>query len=95
MYIDNDILCGTSQLHSSTDEVVWAKFDKGFFNVQNDMILCLCYIPPTNSSSQSHRENDAFDSLILDMAKFKDMYSDAIFLVCGDMNGRTGNAPDH
>ena len=55
----------------------------------------MCYIPPTNSSSQSHRENDAFDNLILDMAKFKDMYRDAIFLVCGDMNGRTGNAPDH
>ena len=95
MYIDNDILRGTSQLHGSTDEAVWVKFDKGFFNVQNDMILCVCYIPPTNSSSQSHKENDAFDSLILDMAKFKDMYRDAIFLVCGDMNGRTGNAPDH
>ena len=82
-------------MHGSTDEAVWVKFDKGFFNVQNDMVLCVCYIPPTNSSSQSHRENDAFDSLILDMAKFKDTYRDAIFLVCCDMNGRTGNAPDH
>ena len=95
MYIDNDILRGTSQLHGNTDEAVWVKFDKGFFSVQNNIILGVCCIPPINSSSQSHRKDDAFDGLILDMAEFKDMYRDAIFLVCGDMNGRTGNAPDH
>ena len=94
-YIKNDILRGVSPLQGCTEEAVWLKFHKDFYKIPNDIIICLCYVAPMNSSSRVQTDMDSFDNIILDIARLKALHPNAVFMVCGDMNGRTGVSPDY
>ena len=94
-YIKNDILRGVSSLQGCTEEAVWLKFHKDFLKISNDITICLCYIAPMNSSSRVQTDTDSFDNIILDIARLKALHPNAVFMVCGDMNGRTGVSPDY
>ena len=52
--------------------------------------LCVCYLPPENSSRGGHGE-DFFDMLLSGVSKYKDCGK---IQICGDFNARTGKLPD-
>ena len=75
-------------------ETAWIKLDKNYFGLHQDIHLCLCYIMPVNSSAQVRIECEVIDSIILDIAKLDETHPNYLFLVCGDMSGRTGTLAD-
>ena len=80
----------------SSDDIICVKFNGQVLSLQNDLLLCLCYIVPENSSRLSLAESSTFDRLtefILQSA-VKDGES-MNFILCGDMNSRTSVIPDY
>ena len=55
----------------------------------------MCYVLPSGTSREPLVEYSVFDRLLNNIAEFKAKYSDnCSFILCGDMNARTGNLPD-
>ena len=68
---------------------------KSFFNLENDIYVCHCYIPPENSrlylTVDNLRNFDFFDCISEDVRYFSgigDVY------MCGDLNSRCGHLSD-
>ena len=78
---------GMTKIKSNYEDFVWAKLDKNFFGLENDVYLCNCYIPPSNSNMHLVRNNDPFDILEQEILEFGNL-GDVIIL--GDTNSRTG-----
>ena len=38
-----------STVKRNENGIMWIKFDKVFFNLESDLYVCHCYIPPENS----------------------------------------------
>jgi hypothetical protein len=96
VFIKLAISKGVSVIKNREDNVVWLKLDKTFFSLENDVLLSLCYVVPSVSSRQRDLDTDIFDDLVNDMAHFKNMYSESgvDFILCGDLNARTGSRQD-
>lgn len=67
------------------------RLKKGFFNFQNDIYLCACYIPPSNSSYFQKLNYDVIETIEKDVNKFKNKGE---IMICGDMNARTASSDD-
>ena len=94
IYVKSDIIPGVSLFKKGPLETAWIKLNKNYFGLPRDIHLCLCYIMPVNSSVQVRIECEVIDSIILDIAKLDETHPNSLFLVCGEMNGRTGNLAD-
>ena len=53
------------------------------------------YIPPLNASSHGWNHVDLFDVILSDISVLKTDFPGADYVICGDMNGRTGTLPDY
>ena len=82
---------GISILKDDVPDMIWLKLDKTFFGVPDDVLLCLCYITPSNSTYQIVNKHNLFDQIALDIAKFEYDFDSPLFIVAGDLNGRTGS----
>ena len=77
--------------------MMWCKFHKESFNSEKDVYLCICYVPPEDSSLYTNSKSDLYQ---LD---FYEYISDEIrkhmdvghVLLLGDFNARTGQEPDY
>ena len=69
----------------STENFLWCKLDKTFFNFTEDLYICSVYIPPENSSREKRLKKDHFKTLTENISNIK---SENIILV-GDFNART------
>ena len=76
---------------SKNNDYVWAKLDKNFFHTQNDIYLCVAYVPPSNSTYTMRLEENILDRIETDVYKFK---TKGEVIIMGDLNGRTGVLPD-
>ena len=92
--VRNEIPNGVKCINLDSNEVLWLLLDKSYFGLKRNVMLCLCYIPPDNSSSQKGTGDDKFEIIADGIAQYGDKY-DCDFLVCGDFNGRTDNLPDY
>ena len=83
---------GLSKLNSQSNDLMWLKLDKIYFNTDNDIYLCNCYIPPQNSSvTQIDHIGDACSSFDI-LQKEVDLYdTKGDIALIGDFNSRTGN----
>ena len=93
VYIKFELLEGVSLLKCDSDKI-WLKFDKLFFGLNNDVLLCACYVIPSNSSAQANIDIDMFEYLADDICHFKRDFPEACYLIAGDMNGRTAGLND-
>ena len=75
----------------SSEEFVWYKLNKTFFNLKHDIFICTVYIPPQNSSRESRLNTDHFENLQNNIYKFA---SKGNIILCGDFNARIGIVED-
>ena len=95
VYIKSDISRGVLLICKGPSEHLWIKLDKNYFGLTHDIIVCLCYIIPENSTAQCNTDVDVIDRITLDIAEFQVEYLDSLFVVCGDTNGRTATLNDY
>ena len=95
VYIRNDIASGVTFLNKGPSELVWIKLDKNAYGFHRDILICVFYAIPSNSSAQGVIEGDIFDQIVLDVSEYDEQYPDSSFIVCGDTNGRTGSLFDY
>ena len=69
----------------SSENFLWCKLEKSFFNFNEDVYICSIYIPPENSSREKRLNKNHFIELSENINKIK---SENIILV-GDLNART------
>jgi hypothetical protein len=75
-------------IDDSTEDVLWVKFSDGR---SEDICVCVCYLPPSNST----RANDAeqfFTTLLDQVSRFQ---NDGLMYICGDFNARCGDDVDY
>ena len=80
----------------NTNGLVWFKLKKEIGNFENDLILCLCYIPPEGSSVYRNENSDLYDydffeSLNNDIIRYSEL---GTIYLAGDFNSRTGSELD-
>ena len=81
-----------SRVDVSCDQVLVLKLAKSLFETHCDVFLVACYVPPTDSpfykdsvhKCQIHEIEQCLASVL-------ERFGDALFLMCGDFNGRTAN----
>ena len=95
LYIKESILHGVKVIKDDTPDVVWAILDKSYFGWKNDILLCLVYIMPLNSSGRAHIENDILEQITLDISRFENDYESPLFLIAGDLNARVSSELDY
>lgn len=65
------------------------------FSLNNDLYICLCYVPPENSSRQTLIETHTFDRLLDFITQlYVNVSDDFNFVLCGDLNAHTSDLPD-
>ena len=91
IYIKDNIRKGVKLIKNEVDCLIWLKFDKCFFQISEDIYLCVAYIPPENSVFHNMFDGDIFRLLEDDISLYQN--SGKMFLT-GDLNGRTSIKPD-
>ena len=86
-----ELRSGIKFLPITSTEVMWFKLNKSFFNLDNDIFVCLAYMSPHNSSFSNKRDN-IIELLEEDIAKYSMLGS---CFICGDFNARTAMEPDY
>ena len=71
-------------LIKQTSNYIWIKIDKNILQLDKDILLCSCYIPPNHSP---YFNPDIFPNLENDINFFK---RDYFVVLAGDFNARTG-----
>ena len=98
-YVKQTIDAGVKIIKTDSDDIMWLKLCSNFFGMASDILLCLCYTVPENSSRNDIIQQDVFDRIQRHITEFKSTYDandrDVKFCVAGDMNGRTGCLPDY
>ena len=92
IYIRERFQKGVKVVKNDTDCIVWLKFDKTYFQMQNDIYLAVIYIVPENSPVHAFYNIDIFQKLQTDITYFKEKGK---FFLCGDFNSRTSNKADY
>ena len=91
IYIKDNIRKGVKLIKNEVDCLIWLKFDKCFFQISEDIYLCVAYIPPENSVFHNMFDGDIFRLLEDDISLYQNRGK--IFLT-GDLNGRTSIKPE-
>lgn len=73
---------------TKSENRLWLKLDRNFFDFDKDLYVCSVYIPPINSN---YYEND-FETLENEISIFANKGK---ILLVGDFNSRTGCHPDY
>ena len=83
-------------LSVNNNGILWFKLQKDFGDFENDIYLCVCYIPPEGSAVYRNQnsnlfEFDFFNALNDDIRKYNDL---GTVYITGDLNSRTGTESD-
>lgn len=82
-------------LLKENDDVLWIRITGSVLNLDGDLILCLCYNLPSDSSRQSLVDEDIFDRMCNFMVKVNnESENKCYFMICGDMNARISDRND-
>ena len=74
-----------------SNEFVWWKLDKSFFNFEEDIYVCLAYIAPANSRHYGKSEKDPYDELKTQLLNYSKLRK---IILMGDFNTRKRNLSD-
>ncbi len=90
--VKNEIKKHINKQLSSSDDCIWMKLDRKYFDLKQNLYLCCSYLIPEKSSIFSWKSLDVCQLLERDVSKYSklgDIY------ICGDLNSRTGNDLDY
>ena len=82
---------GVTFFSSKSNELVWWKLDKMFFNMEENICVCSVYIPPSNSKYFSKTEKDPYDELQAQILHYSRLGK---IILMGDFNARKGSLSD-
>jgi len=82
---------GITLVRNNHDTIVWFKFDKTLFNIEEDIYCAAVYLWSDNSPIVNVIDADLFVYLHSDIEHFS---SKGIVIVGGDCNARTACKPD-
>ena len=82
---------GVSFFSSKSNELVWWKLDKMFFNMEEDIYVCSVYIPPSNSKYFGKTEKYPYDELQAQILHYSRLGE---VILMGDFNARKGSLSD-
>ena len=71
--------------------IMWIKISKDTFSFNQDVYICITYIPPSGSKVLRSNDIDIFEQLELDITKYKQLGK--VYLT-GDFNSRTSSESD-
>lgn len=91
VFVKNSISKGVSKQHSASDDLLWLKLSKNFFNCEKDMFLCTAYLAPQTSTFFTWQDIDILDVLERETEKYSNL---GFVTICGDLNSRTKCKPD-
>lgn len=77
---------------SKSNDLIWVRLSKSYFNWEDDIYLAVVYSSPENSSYTLRKNPEIFDILETDIASFSQKGK---VIIAGDMNARTGTDPDY
>ena len=95
LFVKQHLIKGVSVIKDDIPDIIWARLDKGYFGLENDLLLCLAYIMPSQSSGNAYMEHDIMEQIVLDIAKFADEYINPFYLIAGDLNSRVSSELDY
>ena len=90
--VRNNLFKGITRVHSSSDDTIWLKLDKKFFNMSKDIYLGAVYLVPEGSSYLNWTNVDPFSLLEFDISRYREMGQ---ILLTGDFNSRTSDLKDY
>jgi len=79
-------------LENTKPDYQWVKIEKRFFNLKQDLYICVIYNPPENSSYSKNLDYDILECVEKDVIHYKDIGD---IILCGDFNARISSEPDH
>ena len=91
VYVRNEYKNGITLVRKNHDTMVWFKFDKTFFNIEEDNYFVVVYLWSDNSPIVNVIDADLFICLHSDIEHFS---SKGIVIVGGNCNARTACKPD-
>jgi len=65
------------------------------FNIDNYVLLCLCYNVPRGSAREIFNDVTVFDLITDDITSFESQFPHCNFIICGDFNSIGGVKPDY
>ena len=78
------------------DTHIWFKLSSNHFNFDKDLYLCVCYIPPSNSSRQGLNEFNPYDELMNNILYLQENTNENCnFMIVGDLNSRIRQELDY
>ncbi len=93
LFVKHNIRRGIKILNDHVNaSYMWVQLKKDFFGFKNDIYLCCAYIPPHNSTYQCSNDCDILADIGTDIAQYS---REGQVILCGDLNARTGQAPDY
>ena len=84
--LKNNVKKGVKILEHVNSHIVWLKFDKKYFSLDNDVFGCIIYMPPSISLKDAVEKQFLWDSIEDGILKYS-MLGDIFIL--GDLNSRT------
>ena len=85
------IIQGVTFIKTTNSEFMWLKLCKHFFNLDKDLYIALVYICPVSSAVGKRSEDNIFELLENDIAKYCQLGD---YLLCGDFNATTNTDHD-
>ena len=91
IFISNKLKDRVSLVKKVSDCIIWLKFDASLFDLNDDILMGLCYNTPEGNSREVYDDKSIFDMILEDMVNFEEVsMSRCKVFVCGDFNARTG-----
>lgn len=96
IYVRNEFASDDILFIKSKDTHLWLRLKHNVFGFENDIYLCLCYIPTSNYSRQGIIESNIFDDILQNIVHIKHITNDACNIVLvGDLNSKIGQRCDY
>ena len=76
-------------IDSDCEYIMWIKLNKAIFNIDNDIIMGIIYIPPDQSKFYNEDEMQILNDEIINMCS-----TTKSLILTGDCNGHTAELPD-
>ena len=89
--VKNNIKDGVRLYHSDT-YAIWLELNSNFFGVNNNIYVCITYLPPENSTYSRRSNIECINVLEEQVQRFSVLGN---IVILGDLNGRTADKDDY
>lgn len=89
--VKHTLRSGVKMYPSKNKDYVWLKLGKSYFNLNQDIHLCVAYIPPQDSTYSKRLNQNLLDQVETDIYNYK---KEGEVILMGDLNARVGTSQD-